>query len=153
MKYSNLILSILFCLGAGVIGSFFTFSAIPTWYVYLDKPTFSPPDWIFGPVWTTLYILMGISLSKVLISENKKRKKAVRIFMLQLMLNIAWSIFFFGFKNMTLGFVDIILLLLTIIWTTKVFYQISKPASYLLIPYIVWVSFAAVLNFSIMILN
>lgn len=96
---------------------------------------------------------MGISFYQILISNNEKRKKAVRIFMLQLMLNIAWSIFFFGFKNTTLGFVDIILLLLTIIWTTKVFYHISKPASYLLIPYIVWVSFAAVLNFSIMILN
>ena len=98
MKYSVLIFSILFCLGAGAIGSFFTFSAIPTWYIYLDKPAFSPPNWIFGPVWTTLYILMGISLYLVLMSENKKRKKAVRIFMLQLMLNIAWSIFFLDLK-------------------------------------------------------
>lgn len=143
-----LVLSIGLCLGAGVLGSFFTFSAIPDWYAALNKPSFSPPNWIFGPVWTTLYIMMGISLYLVW-----QKKKVPLVFWAQLFLNAIWSIIFFGMKNPGLALIDIIALWITIVLTIKSFSKISKPAGYLLIPYLLWVSFAAILNLSIVLLN
>lgn len=143
-----LFLSIGLCLGAGVLGSFFTFSAIPDWYVALNKPFFSPPNWIFGPVWTILYILMGISLYLVW-----TKKKVPSVFWAQLFLNAIWSIIFFGMKNPGLAFIDILALWIAIILTIKSFYPISKTSSYLLIPYLVWVSFASLLNLMIVVLN
>src|SRR3990167_5082612 len=107
----KLLLSIGFCLGAGILGSFFTISSIPTWYATLNKPFFSPPNWIFGPVWTILYILMGISLYLALSGKGKgERKKAIQIFSIQLGLNVLWSILFFGLKNPLLALVDIVVL-------------------------------------------
>ena len=150
----KLIFSIGLCLLAGVVGSIFTASAIPTWYATLNKPSFSPPNWVFAPVWTTLYILMGISLYLALSGEGKgEREKAVRIFGIQLVLNIVWSIIFFGWHNPLFALVDIVALWIAIVLTIKNFYKINKLAGQLLIPYLAWVSFATVLNLMIVLLN
>lgn len=159
-KIIKLILAIVVCQSAGIIGSFFTFSAISTWYAGLTKPSFSPPNWVFGPAWITLYTLMGISLFLVWLNWNKlvdnqrsKIKTALFIFAGQLILNSAWSIIFFGLKSPFWAFVEIVFLWLAIILTIITFGQISKTAALLLIPYILWVSFAAYLNYSIWQLN
>ncbi len=155
INYWKLSVSILICQLAGVIGSFFTASSVSTWYLTLNKPFFSPPGWVFSPVWITLYLMMGISLYLIWNSGLKTRqtKIAVTIFGVQLVLNSFWSILFFGFKSPLLAFVEIIFLWIAILVTTIHFYRISKHASYLLIPYLFWVSFAAVLNFSLIYLN
>lgn len=146
---------VLLCQLAGVIGTFFTFSAIPEWYAYLNKPSFSPPNYLFGPVWTTLYTLMGISAYLVYKKGTKKKntKEALNIFWIQLALNSLWSIIFFGMKNPTLAFIEIIIMWIAILITIIKFYPISKTSAYCLVPYIIWVSFALVLNFSIVTLN
>ena len=136
------------CLGAGILGSLFTVSSIPTWYQTLDKPFFSPPNWVFGPVWTILYILMGISLYLVWI-----KKKVPSVFWIQLILNATWSIVFFGLRNPSVAFVNIIALWIAIFLTIKSFSKINRLSSYLLYPYIAWVSFASILNFSIWMMN
>ena len=157
IRIPQLILSISLCLGAGILGSFFTISSIPTWYAALNKPVFSPPNFVFGPVWTTLYIVMGVALYLVISDKRqvirKTREKAIQIFGIQLALNALWSIVFFGMKNPALAFVNIIALWIAIFLTTKVFYKINKFAGYLLIPYLLWVSFATILNLSIVLLN
>jgi translocator protein len=158
MKISDmkkLFISILICLFAGFIGSFFTSSAIPTWYATLQKPSFSPPNWVFFPVWTSLFIMMGISLFLVWQKgwEDKKVKTALYIFAGQLVLNILWSVAFFGLRSPLLGLVEIIILWIAILATILSFMKVSRTAAYLLIPYILWVSFAAILNFSIWALN
>lgn len=156
-KILILIGSILLCLLAGLIGSFFTFSAIPTWYQSLNKPSFNPPDYIFAPVWTTLYILMGISLFLLIISRNKAhhntKKKALRLFLIQLVLNSLWSIIFFGIKFPLLAFIEIIFLWIFVLLTIIYSFKISKISSLLLIPYFLWISFASILNYYIFILN
>jgi len=140
---------------AGIIGSIFTISAIPNWYAGLVKPALNPPAWVFGPVWTTLYALMGIAAFLVWKNgwEKKEVKMALGVFGIQLFLNAIWSIIFFGLHSPAWALVDIVALWLTIVWTIAVFYKISKPAAYLLLPYILWVSFALYLNYSIWILN
>lgn len=148
VKIPRLILSIGICLGAGILGSFFTVSSIPTWYATLNKPEFSPPNWIFAPVWTILYILMGYSLYLVW-----TKKKVPSIFWIQLILNATWSIVFFGMRNPSLALVDIVALWVTIVLTIKAFYKINKTAAYLLLPYLLWVSFASILNLMIVLLN
>lgn len=147
-KIPRLIFSIGVCLGAGIIGSVFTFSSIPTWYAALNKPSFSPPNWVFGPVWTILYLLMGISLYLVW-----QKKKVPAVFWVQLVLNALWSVIFFGLKNPVLAMLDIAVLWVAIYLTIKSFYPISKIAAYLLLPYLLWVTLASVLNLSIVILN
>ncbi|MFH2021964.1 MAG: TspO/MBR family protein [Patescibacteria group bacterium] len=155
MNLVKLIISIIICQLAGGIGALFTTSAIPTWYKTLNKPVFSPPNWLFGPVWTLLYALMGISA--YLIYQEGIGKKEVRaalvIFGGQLVLNALWSILFFGLKNPLLAFGEIILLWLFIILTIIKFYALNRTAAYLLLPYLFWVSFASILNFSIWYLN
>lgn len=148
-----LIIAILICESAGILGSFFTISSIPTWYVTLTKPSFSPPNFVFGPVWATLYALMGISLYLVWSSKAKSKQYALTLFFVQLGLNVVWSIIFFGLKKPGLAFFEIITLWIAIYLTIKAFQKISKAASYLLYPYLVWVSFASILNLSIWILN
>ncbi|MDP3973748.1 MAG: TspO/MBR family protein [Candidatus Daviesbacteria bacterium] len=151
---SKLILSIGLCLGAGIIGSFFTVSSIPEWYFTLNKPFFSPPNWIFGPVWTILYVMMGIALYLVLSAKwEVQSQKAVRIFAVQLILNALWSIIFFGMRNPVLALVDIVALWITIVLTIKFFSKINKLSAYLLYPYLAWVSFASILNLAVVILN
>lgn len=153
LKIPQLFLSMSLSLAAGFIGSYFTVSAIPTWYVTLNKPSFSPPNWVFGPVWTALYILMGISFYLVWISRKKAKQKAIKLFLIQLTLNAAWSIIFFGMKNPALALIDVIALWVTIILTIKYFYPITRTATYLLTPYLLWVSFASILNLMIWLLN
>ncbi len=154
-KFIKLVLSLIICLSAGFIGSIFTRQSVSTWYPTINKPSFNPPNWIFSPVWTTLFILMGIALFLVWqkgLSE-KTNRFAFIIFIIQLIFNMAWSLAFFGLKSPFLGFLVIIVLLLLILLTIMKFFKVSKVAGWLLIPYILWVSFATVLNFSIWILN
>jgi translocator protein len=155
MDYKKLILCVGVCLLAGVIGSFFTMDAIPTWYAALTKPSFNPPNWVFGPVWTTLYILMGISLYLVWISKKKtdERRQGIIFFFVQLGLNTLWSILFFGLQSPFFAFIEIVILWFMILLTMISFYKVRKIAAYLLVPYILWVSFASILNLSIYFLN
>jgi tryptophan-rich sensory protein len=142
---------------AGFIGTFFTAPAIQSrWYASLAKPQLSPPNWVFGPVWTTLFALMGVALWLVWIDRSaapKARRRAVAIFFVQLALNALWSMIFFGFRSPGGATVEIILLWLAILATMVTLAKISKPAAWLLVPYILWVSFAVYLNFSIWMLN
>ncbi len=151
----KLIGSIAICLLAGVIGSFFTVQNIPTWYTTLNKPFFNPPNWIFGPVWTILYILMGIALFLVLNKKEVKGEKgtAILFFGIQLFLNLLWSILFFGLKSPVAGLLEIGILWISIVFTIFLFYRISKLSALLLAPYLLWVSFATVLNYFIWRLN
>ena len=152
---ATLLAWIIICLAVGFIGSIFTIPSIPTWFAGLNKPPFSPPNWIFSPVWTTLFILMGISAWLIWEKgiSNKEVRSAIMIFAAQLVLNMLWSILFFGLKSPLSAFLEIIVLWLFILATILSFYKISKPAAWLLIPYILWVSFASVLNLSIWLIN
>ncbi len=140
-------------LAVGVLGSYFTVSSIPTWYAALNKPVFAPPNWIFGPVWTTLYILMGISLYLLWTSKKKGKEKALRLFFIQLAFNFLWSIIFFGTHNIFLAFVEIIALWIFIFLAIRQSLLVSKNAAYLLSPYIIWVTIASILNLFLLILN
>lgn len=152
-KIIHLIISIFICQFAGLIGSFFTSPNIPTWYASISKPAFTPSSWIFAPAWITLYLLMGVSLYIIWEKGLKKNKFAVSVFGLQLALNSIWSILFFGLQNPFIAFIEIIVLWFAILATIILFYKIDRRAAYLLIPYILWVSFASLLNYSIWILN
>jgi tryptophan-rich sensory protein len=152
----KLVGSIILCELAGIIGSVFTVSSIPTWYAALTKPALNPPNWIFGPVWTTLYFLMGVALYLVWTSKKGKEtqhNQALWIFFIQLALNTAWSIIFFGLESPGVALIEILIMWSAIAWTIKLFYPLSKLAAYLLVPYILWVSFATYLTYSIWILN
>ncbi len=148
-------LFIIICLAAGAIGSLATYPAIPGWYVSLIKPSFSPPSWVFGPVWTVLYVLMGIAAYVVYRTGMKKPavRDAIAIFGVQLGLNLLWSLLFFGLRSPLYGFICIVALWAAIAITIIRFYAISKNAGLLLVPYILWVSFASLLNLSIWMLN
>ena len=148
-KLTLLLFFIILCQFAGLIGAIFTFPALESWYPALTKPFFNPPNIIFGPVWTLLFLLMGISI--FMVWGNKKVN--INWFWLQLGLNILWSVIFFGLQSPILGFLVILLLWYTIFMTIKEFGKYNKIASYLLYPYIIWVSFAGILNLSIMLLN
>jgi tryptophan-rich sensory protein len=148
------LISILLPLSLGAIAGMFTSQSVPEWYATLNRPSFNPPNWIFGPVWTTLYILMGTSFFLIWKQEaSKVRNRAILIFLLQLILNFAWSFIFFYFKMIGLALVEIILLWISIVMMLIVFYKIKPIASYINIPYLLWVSFATVLNASYYILN
>ncbi len=151
----KLILSIVICQIAGVIGSIFTINSINNWYFDLSKPSLNPPNWIFGPVWITLYVMMGISLFLIWQKglDSKRNKNVVFLFIIQLVFNTLWSIIFFGFHQILPAVVVIIILWLLIFSCIFSFKPISKTAAYLLIPYLLWVSFASYLNISIYILN
>ena len=184
MKKNNLskfLASIIICELAGVVGSFFTMPAIEGWYASLNKPSFNPPNWIFGPVWTLIFTLMGVALyivwkkkfkvepssakasawqrkawnpvSQKLMSGSWQKMNVILIFSLQLFLNILWSVIFFGFHQTGLAFFELLMLWVSIIYTIINFYRISKASAYLLLPYLLWVSFAAILNLSIWIIN
>ncbi|MFH1565505.1 MAG: TspO/MBR family protein [bacterium] len=153
MNYKKLIICFVLPQLAGAIGSLFTAPSITGWYMDLIKPSFSPPNWIFGPVWITLYLMMGLSAYLVWNSKNKKAVLAFNLFLIHLFFNTVWSIIFFGMQNPGLAFLDIIILLIFIIVLIIKFYNINKIASYLLIPYFLWVSFASALNYFIWVLN
>jgi benzodiazapine receptor len=143
------------CLAVGTIGSIFTSPSIPGWYASLNKPWFTPPNWVFAPVWTILYLLMGIAAYKVFAKgiENEGVREALSMFAVQLILNVLWSILFFGLHSPLLGFICIMFLWAAIAMTLMKFYLLSTAAGHLLIPYILWVSFAALLNLFVWILN
>ncbi|MCX6770968.1 MAG: tryptophan-rich sensory protein [Candidatus Micrarchaeota archaeon] len=152
LDWPALIAAIVVCLLAGAIGSIFTFSAIPTWYAALAKPSFSPPNWVFGPVWTALYILMGVS-AYLAWKQGKKADFALKIFGVQLFLNALWSFLFFGMRSPALGFAGIVPLWLSIAYCIRLFWPLDRKAAYLLLPYMAWVSFATLLNLAIWMLN
>lgn len=151
----KLAISIVGCELVGIIGSVFTASAIPTWYANLNKPFFSPPNWLFGPVWTILYLLMGVAFFLIWKRgwKSKKNRQARNLFLIQLGLNFIWTPIFFGIKSPLIALVIIMLLLFFIILTIKKFLPISKTAGILLIPYLIWVTFATLLNAAILVLN
>jgi benzodiazapine receptor len=151
----KLVVSIVACLCAGIIGSIFTREAIPTWYATLEKPAFSPPNWLFAPVWTILYLMMGISAFLVWRRglENRQVRVALIVFLIQLILNALWSVVFFGLEAPFYGVVVIIALWIAILFTVLKFFKVSLWASVLLWPYLLWVSFAAILNVSVWLLN
>ncbi len=152
---SKLIIAIVISELAGIIGSVFTVPSIAGWYAGIIKPSLNPPAWIFGPVWTTLFALMGIAAFLIWQKGLERRdvKIALGIFIGQLILNTLWSIIFFGLHNPGAAFIEIIFLWLSIITTIIAFAKISKPAAWFLVPYILWVSFAGYLNYSIWMLN
>ncbi|MGB9721627.1 MAG: TspO/MBR family protein [bacterium] len=149
------VLSIVLTLCAGFIGSLATRQSVSTWFTTINKPPISPPNWLFGPVWTALFILIGIAFylvwNKGISQEGVKT--AIIIFVIQLILNILWSVLFFGLRSPMSAFIEIIVLWIAILLTIIFFFRVSSLAGYLLIPYILWVSFASVLNGWIMILN
>lgn len=138
---------------AGLIGSLFTFSSIDLWYQFLTKPPLTPPEWIFGPVWTLLYALMGIATYLVWRTDKPEKWKAISLFLIHLVVNAAWSIIFFGAQNITLALVVICILLAYIAWLMRIFSRFSKLAALLLLPYLLWVLFATYLNLAFLILN
>jgi translocator protein len=151
----KLLISIVVCQLAGLIGDFFTNQSVLTWYPLLNKPFFNPPTWIFAPVWIILYFLMGIALFLVWIKKTDvcAVKKGLVIFFIQLGLNCLWSVVFFGVRSVWGGVLVISFLWISILWTMINFRGISRLAVILFIPYILWVSFAVVLNLSIAFLN
>lgn len=181
MQYNKIIkflASIIICELAGSIGAIFTTPQINSWYSTLNKPSFNPPNWIFGPVWTTLFILMGISLylvwtsnfgvknelkfkskkpinklSKKFLSGSWQKANIILIFATQLILNVLWSVVFFGAHSPSWAFFVLLMLWVSILFTIINFYRVSKIAAWLLLPYILWVSFAGFLNLLIWLLN
>lgn len=154
-RYLKLLVIVVVCELVGIISTPFTLAAIPEWYSTLNKPAFAPPNWVFAPAWITLYFLMGVAAFLVLEQGTKKKnvKKALIYFSAQLFFNFLWSVLFFGLRSPPLGLVDILILWIFIFITMIKFHKIHKPAAYLLIPYLLWVSFAALLNFAILLLN
>jgi benzodiazapine receptor len=147
--------SILLPIGIGFIGSLATRPMITTWYAALQKPFFSPPNWLFGPVWTLLYIMMGVAAYLVWRRgfERPEVKRALGWYVVQLILNCAWSLVFFGLKSPLGGLIIIVALWVLIYLTMRRFFKISQPAGWLLLPYLLWVSFATVLNLALLMLN
>lgn len=152
---AKLIISVVGCELVGVLGTPFTISAIPTWYAALNKPFFAPPNWVFGPAWTLLYFLMGTAFFLIWKQgwHKKQVKTAGTFFLIQLALNFIWSPVFFGLKSPILGLIIIVAMWVFIVLTMKKFYPLSKPAVYLLVPYLLWVTFATMLNAAIVFLN
>jgi len=155
-KITRILVIVVTCLVIGYFSGMVTRSAITTWYPTLVKPSFNPPNWIFAPVWSMLYIMMGVAAGLVwnrIDFEKEAVKKALLFFAIQLALNALWSFLFFGLKNPMLAGIEIILLWLMIYETQTKFAKINKIAGYLFIPYLLWVSFAMILNGSIWWLN
>ena len=150
----KLIASLTLPLGLGAIAGLFTAEAVPEWYETLNRPSFNPPNWLFGPVWSTLYLLMGISLFLIWKqSASKVRNVAIFIFLLQQALNFGWSFIFFYFNMIGFALIEIILLWISIVIMLVLFYKIKPAAAYINIPYLLWVTFAALLNASYYFLN
>jgi translocator protein len=146
------IASVAVCEAAAAIGSVFTISAIPTWYASLQKPWFTPPNWLFAPVWLALYFLMGVSL--YLLWGNARRTEAVSgAFVIQLVLNVLWSVVFFGVHQLAYGFAVIAALWVMILATVALSYRVSRGASVVLLPYLLWVTVASALNYYVWVLN
>ena len=154
-KLLKIIISVVICLLAGAIGAATTQTSVNTWYLTVNKPSFNPPNWVFSPVWTILFILMGIAAGLVWNRGfyHKWVKIALYHFGFQLLLNISWSLVFFGLNEILGALIVIIALFVLLLFTFKWFKVVNTTAAYLLIPYILWVGFASVLNFCIWQLN
>lgn len=151
----KLIVSLAACQVAGIVGGLFTATSIGSWYAGLNKPSFNPPNWVFGPVWITLYVLMGIAMYLIWTGDfpGKTKQTAVILFVVQLVLNMLWTFFFFYLQKPFLGFIEILILLVFIVLTIWKFYSLRPAAAYLMVPYLLWVGFATVLTFSLWNLN
>lgn len=148
--------SLLITLSLGFATSYFIAAPIESWYSTLVKPLFTPPSWVFGTVWTFLYILMALGAARVWDRRNERPrvgKQALSLYIYQLILNTLWSIFFFVAQNPILAFVDILALLALIVSTAFVFFRVDRAAGWLFVPYVLWVSFATYLNLGIIMLN
>lgn len=154
-KISRIVLVVVTCMAIGYLSGMITRESITTWYPTLEKPVFNPPNWIFAPVWTLLYIMMGVAAGLVWTGnlDEQTTKKALGFFAIQFGLNALWSYLFFGLHNPFLALIEIILLWLLILETYNLFKKIDKTAGLLLLPYLAWVSFAIILNACIWWLN
>ena len=154
-KILKIVLVVVLCVTVGYLSGLVTRESILTWYVTLNKPSFNPPNWVFAPVWTLLYIIMGVAAGMIWTSNSEEQttKKALGFFAIQLGLNALWSCLFFGLHNPLLALIEIILLWLMIFETYNLFKKINKTSGLLLFPYLAWVSFATILNASIWWLN
>jgi tryptophan-rich sensory protein len=153
-KIFKLIISLLIPILVAMGGSYFTSMSVDNWYQQINKPFFNPPGWLFGPVWTILYLMMGFSFYLIWKDDSGKDKGAAQFFFfLQLLFNFLWSLLFFGLRSPFVAFVDIVILWFAIILTIISFRKISRTAAYLLLPYLLWVSFAMILNISIFLIN
>lgn len=155
-KISRIAIGVIICLAVGYLSGMVTRTSITTWYPTLVKPSFNPPNWIFAPVWTSLYVMMGIAAGLIwnqIPSQKEAVTKALQFFAIQLVLNALWSYLFFGMYNLMLATIEVVLLWLMIFETYSQFAKINKTASYLMLPYLAWVSFASVLTASIWWLN
>ncbi|WP_168202480.1 TspO/MBR family protein [Pedobacter sp. KBS0701] len=157
MKFKPLafIINIAITLGVGALGGWATAQSVKTWYPTLNKPSFNPPNWLFAPVWTTLYILIGIAAYLVWIKRDKivHFPRTVAIYLIQLILNLGWSFIFFYLHEIGFALAEIILLLIIIIINAAMFYEINKWAGVIFVPYIFWVTFASFLTYNIFMLN
>jgi benzodiazapine receptor len=155
IEFLKLAASLVACYLAAFVGSIFTTPNVPTWYASLARPFFAPPNWVFAPVWTAIFTLMGISVYLVWWEgrADPRVKAALAVFALQLVANVSWSAAFFGLRSPLAGLVVIVFLWALIALTIQKFRAVSRTAAALLLPYIIWVSFAAVLNFAIWRLN
>ncbi len=151
----KIIISITVPLLVGFVGSYFTSPAITGWYADLNKPEFNPPNWIFAPVWTVLYVFMGVAFFLVwkIKEELRKNTLAVIFFGVQLFLNSTWSIVFFAMQSPGVALINIVLLWFALLATVVLFYKVDKRTVYFLVPYLLWVTFATYLNYQIFILN
>lgn len=152
----TLVFFLLLCLAAGGIGGFATAENVDTWYRTIEKPSWNPPGWLFGPVWTTLYVMMGIS--GWLVWKNQKssaaaKRNALALFGVQLILNGLWSFVFFEWHLLAWALIEILILWVAIVATLVAFFRIRKAAGWLLVPYLAWVSFASFLTYTIWMLN
>ena len=155
-KIYRIAIGVIICLAVGYLSGMVTRTSITTWYATLVKPSFNPPNWIFAPVWTSLYVMMGIAAGLIwnqIPSQKEAVTKALQFFAIQLVLNALWSYLFFGMYNLMLATIEVVLLWLMIFETYSQFAKINKTASYLMLPYLAWVSFASVLTASIWWLN
>ncbi|MGL4597111.1 MAG: TspO/MBR family protein [Bacteroidia bacterium] len=153
-RVALLIVCILIPISLGALAGIVTANNIPTWYAELNKPAFNPPNYLFGPVWTSLYILMGVSCFLVVrLPESKDRTRFIQVYAVQLALNFLWSFLFFYFHSPAMALVGIVLLLIAILFTIRYAFLLHKTAGVLLLPYLIWVSFATLLNAAIWMLN
>jgi tryptophan-rich sensory protein len=155
LNFLQLIGALALCQAVGILGAFFTVKAISTWYRTLKKPSFNPPNWIFGPVWTLLYALLGIVLYRLwqLDSSNAGRSLALALFWIQLSLNAIWTPIFFGLRALWPAFIEILFMLAAILATTVALIQVDNFSAWLMVPYVACVSFAALLNYQLAKLN
>ena len=151
--YFKCFIAALGCLGLGFLSGYLTMDSVNGWYLTIEKPSWNPPGWLFGPVWSVLYLMMGVALGLVWHSTHALKRKAITLFVIQFALNFFWSFVFFNFHQIGWALVEIVLLLFFILWTTQVFYKIRPIAAYLMVPYKIWVSFASVLTGTLWVLN